>query len=71
MNLKLKKAFGLLIIILFVGTNISAQINLKGKVQDINSSEPLIGASVTVIGTSLGTATAQDGTFSIKWKNYL
>jgi TonB-linked SusC/RagA family outer membrane protein len=50
--------------------NLNAQINnqeiiVKGKVFDENK-EPVIGASIVVEGTSLGTVTDLDGNFSIK-----
>ena len=34
---------------------------ISGKIQDGNSEEPLIGANVLVIGTTLGAATDVDG----------
>lgn len=43
---------------------VSAQIMVKGKVSDENG-EPLIGASISVKGTSLGTITDTNGTYSI------
>ena len=39
------------------------QINVSGRVTDING-EPIIGANVTVPGTSIGTVTDMDGNYS-------
>jgi outer membrane receptor protein involved in Fe transport len=43
-----------------------AQTTIKGKVKDSNSNEALIGANVTIKGTTTGTVTDYDGSFSIK-----
>ncbi len=53
----------LLMLFLALGTFLSAQIT--GKVIDADSSEPLIGASVLVKGTSSGTVTDLDGNYSV------
>ena len=42
-----------------------ADINVKGKVIDADGSEPMIGVSVLVKGTSTGTVTDFDGNFEI------
>ena len=55
----------LLYLFLLIAISVSAeQFLIKGKVVDENN-EPLIGASVCVIGTSRGTATDIDGNYSI------
>lgn len=46
-------------------SGIFAQITLTGFVQDNESAEPLIGASVLIVGTSLGTTTDIDGSFEL------
>ena len=38
---------------------------IKGKVTDLTSDEPLIGANVLVIGTSFGAATDVNGNYTI------
>ncbi len=43
----------------------SAQINISGSVTDAGDNSPLIGANVMVQGTSIGTVTDLDGTFTI------
>ena len=43
-----------------------AQATVKGTVVDADSNEPLIGATVTVGGTSLGTVTDYEGNFTLK-----
>ena len=45
-----------------------AQTVFTGKVLDADTDEPLIGATVTVVGTSTGTATALNGSFKLKVK---
>ncbi len=55
----------LFLLMSFLTIGLSAQ-TIKGKVIDTNSGEPLIGASVVVMGTSIGTVTDFDGMFSLK-----
>lgn len=52
-------------ILLFAGVNVMAQ-TVSGTITDEDTGEPLIGATVQVEGTSLGTATALDGSFSFE-----
>ena len=42
-----------------------ADINVKGKVIDADGSEPLIGVSILVQGTTQGTVTDFDGNFEL------
>ncbi|MFB0944915.1 MAG: carboxypeptidase-like regulatory domain-containing protein, partial [Spirosomataceae bacterium] len=42
-----------------------AQTTLKGKVVGTNSGDELVGASVSIKGTAIGTTTDVDGNFSI------
>lgn len=63
--MKIKTTTILLIVIFLTGFQLKAQIALTGKVLDASNNEPLIGASVSVVGTTNGSAAAQDGTFSI------
>lgn len=42
-----------------------AQRTIKGTVTDAATKEPLIGANILVIGTSVGTITEVDGTYSV------
>jgi iron complex outermembrane recepter protein len=63
--MKLNKSFILLIIIFMSVLQLQAQVTLTGKVLDVNNKESLIGASVSVIGTTNGGATAADGSFSL------
>lgn len=46
-----------------------AQNTINGKVVDFENGDPLPGASVVVKGTTTGTSTDLDGSFSIKVKN--
>lgn len=43
-----------------------AQRTLTGKVTDAQTSEPLIGANIVVVGTSLGTATDLEGNYTLE-----
>jgi len=43
-----------------------AQVNLKGKIQDADNGEDLIGASVIIKDTTTGTVTDVDGSFLLK-----
>ena len=54
--------FGLLV--LFVGV-LGAQTTVTGTITDAESSDPLIGASVFVTGTTTGTVTDFDGNFTL------
>ncbi|HHM20450.1 MAG TPA: TonB-dependent receptor [Bacteroidetes bacterium] len=54
----------LFLFIFHLGTH--AQVIVKGRVQDANTGEDLIGASVIIKGTSTGTVTEIDGTFELK-----
>jgi TonB-dependent starch-binding outer membrane protein SusC len=62
----LKRA-GLLsaLLVLFVGV-LSAQRTVKGKVTDADNGEALIGATVTVVGTTRGAVTDIDGNYSVE-----
>ncbi|HKJ78900.1 MAG TPA: carboxypeptidase-like regulatory domain-containing protein, partial [Prolixibacteraceae bacterium] len=68
MKLKFKSTIILIIIILAGSIQISAQININGKVVDLKNSDPLVGASVSVKGSTLGTATSVDGSFGLNVK---
>lgn len=45
---------------------VSAQRTIRGKVSDADSGEGLIGATVTVVGTTRGAVTDLDGNFSVE-----
>ena len=63
----MKKLFLLLVAVLAIGLCASAQMRtVTGTVLDANNDEPLIGASVTAAGSSVGVATDADGDFSIQ-----
>ncbi|SOE20401.1 Outer membrane receptor proteins, mostly Fe transport [Spirosomataceae bacterium TFI 002] len=52
-------------LVIFMTSSVFAQAVITGKVIDSTSGEGLIGASVTVDGTSLGTTSDIDGNYSI------
>ncbi len=56
--------FCLLFLILSTLTALAG--NIKGNISDKTTKEPLIGATVQVVGTSLGAATDLDGNYSIE-----
>jgi TonB-linked SusC/RagA family outer membrane protein len=56
----------LLILILFFGTYLGAQNkNITGIITDAKSNDPIIGASILIKGTTLGTITDLDGKFEL------
>ena len=58
---------GLLVaFLMLLGNAALAQRAVKGKVTDAESGEPLIGATVSVVGTTRGTSTDVDGNYSIE-----
>ena len=62
----MKKLFLLLVAVLTIGLCASAQTRtVKGTVIDATTEEPLIGASVTAAGNSMGQSTDLDGDFTI------
>lgn len=50
----------------FVSTNFSATGNLKGKITDSKTGDPLVGANVIILNHTWGAATAIDGKYEIK-----
>ncbi len=61
------KFFYLVAVMLFsCAVTLHAQGIIKGKIVDAESNEPLIGASVVVVGTTNGTVTDYDGNFNLK-----
>lgn len=61
---------GLLVaFLMLLGNAALAQRAVKGKVTDADSGEPLIGASVSVVGTTRGTSTDVDGNFVLDVPN--
>ncbi len=65
---KLKLYFGIILVALLATTQIQAQ-NIKGKILD-SSGSPLIGASVLIENTSVGTITDIDGNFAIQASDF-
>jgi TonB-dependent starch-binding outer membrane protein SusC len=65
MNYFVTKFSALLFVMLF-GLGLSAQRMVTGVISDSESKEPIIGATVSVKGTDVGTITDIDGKFSLK-----
>ena len=61
---KLSTAFLIIIIFLFASV-VSAQ-SIKGKVIDATNSEPLVGATIKIVGTNTGAISDVDGTYSVE-----
>ncbi len=60
------KAFILLLLMLIVTVNVYSQaLKVSGKVTDQSTGETVVGATVSVEGTSIGTVTDAEGKFSI------
>jgi len=64
----LKRILPTLIFFLLV-SGITAQISFKGTLKDESTGEELIGANVIIKGTSTGTVTDWDGSFSFQASN--
>jgi iron complex outermembrane receptor protein len=55
----------LVVILLTLGSFAFAQRTITGKVTDGSTGEPLIGANILVVGTTVGTSTDIDGNYSL------
>ena len=58
-----------LILLLWILQSGYGQVTLKGQIQDGETGEDLIGASVVIKGTTLGTVTDYDGSFELEVEN--
>ena len=64
------KRFSLLLLsVVMLCTTALAQVSVTGTVVQASDNEPIIGATVTVVGTKTGTATDLDGKFTISVPN--
>ncbi|MDA3952325.1 MAG: carboxypeptidase-like regulatory domain-containing protein [Bacteroidales bacterium] len=63
--MKIFKIKFLMLALMLVSFAAFSQTNVKGVLVDAQSGEVLIGASIVVDGTTIGTATALDGSFNI------
>lgn len=63
--IKLKRLFCIGFLVL-VGTNLLAQETIKGKVFDLNTGEPIVGASVMNLSTKAGVSTDANGAFQLE-----
>jgi iron complex outermembrane recepter protein len=63
--MKIFKSKILIMALMLISFASYSQSTLTGKLVDADNNEPLIGASVVVDGTTIGTATALDGSFKI------
>ena len=63
----LKKTFILFIGILMISTPLNAGTSgkISGKITDRETGDPLPGANIVMVGTSLGAAAGINGTFTI------
>src|SRR5574344_242667 len=62
--MKVSKKLLVAFLLLATGLSLSAQQKIAGTVKDA-SGQPVIGAGVTVQGTTIGTVTSTDGTYSV------
>ena len=65
LNIRLPFRMLVLVLGLFLSVGAFAQIDVKGHVKDAQG-EPLIGATVRVVGAQVGTVTDVDGNFTLK-----
>lgn len=63
--MKLKATLYTSLILLFFTALAPAQVSISGTVEDLTTRDPLIGASVVVKGTTDGTVTEFDGSFTL------
>ena len=63
--MKILKTKILIMALMLISFASFSQTKVKGVLVDASTNDPLIGASVVVDGTTIGTATALDGSFSI------
>ena len=63
--MKILKTKILIVALMLISFASFSQTKVKGVLVDASTNDPLIGASVVVDGTTIGTATALDGSFSI------
>ena len=63
---KLMKNFLLLLVALCISIGAQAQSTITGTVLDTDGNEPLIGASILVVGSTTGTITDIDGNFTLE-----
>jgi iron complex outermembrane receptor protein len=63
---KMKKLLGLLTLLLMTTVIAFGQKTIKGKITDADNKEPLVGASVTVKGTTKGALTDENGAYSVE-----
>jgi len=55
---------------MFMATTVFAQSVISGTIMDGTNNEPLIGASVSVKGTSIGSSSDVDGKIHVKRRAY-
>ncbi|MBR4829499.1 MAG: TonB-dependent receptor plug domain-containing protein [Muribaculaceae bacterium] len=65
----MKRIYSLLASLLLVSMAALAQVTVHGTVVQASDNEPIIGATVTVVGTKTGTATDLDGHFTVTVPN--
>lgn len=58
--------FAVIIIVVFQSQDSFAQFDLTGKVIDEETSEPLVGVNIVVVGTTFGIASNRNGNFYLK-----
>ncbi|MEQ9306844.1 MAG: carboxypeptidase-like regulatory domain-containing protein, partial [Marinoscillum sp.] len=69
MNLTLPKSLLTLILSGLLAMSVQAQVSIKGQVVDSRTGEALIGVSILVKGTVLGTITDVEGNFNLDVKS--
>lgn len=61
-----RASFTITLLCLFAATGFAQYGKVSGRVQDQKSGEPLVGASVIVLGTTMGASTDADGRYTIQ-----
>ncbi|MEO0900153.1 MAG: SusC/RagA family TonB-linked outer membrane protein [Bacteroidota bacterium] len=65
----MKKVLFTILLLALGALGLQAQVQLKGKVLDQSTQEPLIGASIVLKGSTKGALTQNDGSFAITAEN--
>ncbi|HET8859550.1 TonB-dependent receptor [Marivirga sp.] len=61
----MKKKLQLILLLIFIVTSVKAQVELKGKVTDADTNQPIPGVSIKIVGSDRGTVTDLEGTYTL------
>ena len=61
----MKKITFLILVCIIISPHLLAQNSISGKVTDAEKDKPLVGVTVSVKNTTIGTSTGSDGTYEL------